>query len=193
MSASSASSSSGGTRLGPALGAAIGHVRYSTTGESSNRNVQPFVVRYQRGQLAVAHRQGVDRRMREPGGVPGRVVPADHEEAVGELAPELPREVEQAVALRREVALEAEDLRAEGAQLRQAVGQAVAVRVGQHVAGQAVVVHSALCGQLCHVPVSGNPGPRREPELRHDRGGRSPDSFDGDGAGGGCSENINKS
>ncbi|MCK6505494.1 amidophosphoribosyltransferase [Myxococcota bacterium] len=35
--------------------AAIGHVRYSTTGEDSLRNVQPFVVRYQRGQLAIAH------------------------------------------------------------------------------------------------------------------------------------------
>ncbi len=35
--------------------AAIGHVRYSTTGEDSLRNVQPFVVRYQRGQVAIAH------------------------------------------------------------------------------------------------------------------------------------------
>ncbi|MCB9779113.1 MAG: amidophosphoribosyltransferase [Alphaproteobacteria bacterium] len=35
--------------------AAIGHVRYSTFGEDSLRNVQPFVVRYQAGQLAVAH------------------------------------------------------------------------------------------------------------------------------------------
>ena len=34
---------------------AIGHVRYSTAGEGSLRNVQPFVVRYRDGQLAVAH------------------------------------------------------------------------------------------------------------------------------------------
>ncbi|NOY28454.1 MAG: amidophosphoribosyltransferase [Oligoflexia bacterium] len=34
---------------------AIGHVRYSTTGEDSLRNVQPFVVRYQAGQLAITH------------------------------------------------------------------------------------------------------------------------------------------
>lgn len=34
---------------------AIGHVRYSTAGESSLRNVQPFVVRYREGQVAIAH------------------------------------------------------------------------------------------------------------------------------------------
>jgi len=34
---------------------AIGHVRYSTTGENSTRNVQPFVVRYKEGQVAIAH------------------------------------------------------------------------------------------------------------------------------------------
>lgn len=34
---------------------AVGHVRYSTTGESSTRNVQPFVVRYRAGQVAIAH------------------------------------------------------------------------------------------------------------------------------------------
>ncbi|HJN73294.1 MAG TPA: amidophosphoribosyltransferase [Myxococcota bacterium] len=34
---------------------AIGHVRYSTSGESSLRNVQPFVVRYREGQVAIAH------------------------------------------------------------------------------------------------------------------------------------------
>lgn len=34
---------------------AIGHVRYSTTGESSLRNVQPLVVRYRDGQVAIAH------------------------------------------------------------------------------------------------------------------------------------------
>jgi amidophosphoribosyltransferase len=34
---------------------AIGHVRYSTTGEASLRNVQPFVVRYRDGQMGVAH------------------------------------------------------------------------------------------------------------------------------------------
>ncbi len=36
-------------------GSAVGHVRYSTSGESSQRNVQPFVVRYRDGQLAIAH------------------------------------------------------------------------------------------------------------------------------------------
>ena len=34
---------------------AIGHVRYSTAGEGSLRNVQPFVVRYRDGQMGVAH------------------------------------------------------------------------------------------------------------------------------------------
>ena len=34
---------------------AIGHVRYSTTGESSIRNVQPFQARYRYGQVAIAH------------------------------------------------------------------------------------------------------------------------------------------
>src|SRR3972149_5785744 len=35
--------------------AAIGHVRYSTSGESHIRNAQPFVVEYSRGGIAVAH------------------------------------------------------------------------------------------------------------------------------------------
>lgn len=35
--------------------AAIGHVRYSTTGESHLKNAQPFVVDYSRGGIAVAH------------------------------------------------------------------------------------------------------------------------------------------
>lgn len=35
--------------------AAIGHVRYSTTGSSSIKNAQPLLVDYARGQLAVAH------------------------------------------------------------------------------------------------------------------------------------------
>jgi len=35
--------------------AAIGHVRYSTAGASSRRNVQPFLAAYRFGQLAVAH------------------------------------------------------------------------------------------------------------------------------------------
>ncbi|HAG50660.1 MAG TPA: amidophosphoribosyltransferase [Deltaproteobacteria bacterium] len=35
--------------------AAIGHVRYSTTGESHLKNAQPFVVDYARGGIAVAH------------------------------------------------------------------------------------------------------------------------------------------
>ena len=34
---------------------AIGHVRYSTAGDNSIRNVQPLVVRYQQGQVAIAH------------------------------------------------------------------------------------------------------------------------------------------
>lgn len=34
---------------------AIGHVRYSTAGGGSVRNVQPFVVRYGGGQVAIAH------------------------------------------------------------------------------------------------------------------------------------------
>ena len=35
--------------------AAIGHVRYSTTGESAIKNVQPILVNYSRGSIAVAH------------------------------------------------------------------------------------------------------------------------------------------
>lgn len=34
---------------------AIGHVRYSTTGESSLKNAQPFAVNYSRGSIALAH------------------------------------------------------------------------------------------------------------------------------------------
>src|SRR5690349_15186787 len=34
---------------------AIGHVRYSTTGQSVLENAQPFAVDYQHGQVAVAH------------------------------------------------------------------------------------------------------------------------------------------
>jgi amidophosphoribosyltransferase len=34
---------------------AIGHVRYSTTGESADRNVQPILIGCQRGEIAVAH------------------------------------------------------------------------------------------------------------------------------------------
>jgi len=34
---------------------AVGHVRYSTAGGGALRNVQPFVVRYQHGQVAIAH------------------------------------------------------------------------------------------------------------------------------------------
>jgi amidophosphoribosyltransferase len=34
---------------------AIGHVRYSTAGDSDIRNAQPFVVEYSRGSIAVAH------------------------------------------------------------------------------------------------------------------------------------------
>ncbi len=35
--------------------AAIGHVRYSTTGSSTDRNAQPFLIRCAAGQVAVAH------------------------------------------------------------------------------------------------------------------------------------------
>lgn len=35
--------------------AAIGHVRYSTTGDSHIKNAQPFIVDYARGSIAVAH------------------------------------------------------------------------------------------------------------------------------------------
>ncbi len=35
--------------------AAIGHVRYSTQGESHIKNAQPFVVEYSRGPIAIAH------------------------------------------------------------------------------------------------------------------------------------------
>ncbi len=42
--------------LGPLLGDyAIGHTRYSTTGSSSARNAQPFLIETQHGPLAVAH------------------------------------------------------------------------------------------------------------------------------------------
>ncbi|HBD63492.1 MAG TPA: amidophosphoribosyltransferase [Clostridiales bacterium] len=34
---------------------AIGHVRYSTTGESEKQNAQPLVVRYREGSIALAH------------------------------------------------------------------------------------------------------------------------------------------
>lgn len=34
---------------------AIGHVRYSTTGSSHSSNVQPFLVSYKRGHIAIAH------------------------------------------------------------------------------------------------------------------------------------------
>ena len=34
---------------------AIGHVRYSTTGESMRENAQPMVIKYKRGQMALAH------------------------------------------------------------------------------------------------------------------------------------------
>lgn len=32
-----------------------GHVRYSTTGSNNPRNIQPLVIHYQGGQIAVAH------------------------------------------------------------------------------------------------------------------------------------------
>ena len=39
---------------------AIGHVRYSTTGESHIKNAQPFVVDYSRGAIAVAHNGNIE-------------------------------------------------------------------------------------------------------------------------------------
>ena len=46
----------GGAQLSGLHGSlAIGHNRYSTAGEDSLRNVQPFVVRYANGQIAIAH------------------------------------------------------------------------------------------------------------------------------------------
>ncbi len=34
---------------------AVGHVRYSTTGSSLERNIQPFIVNHKRGHIAIAH------------------------------------------------------------------------------------------------------------------------------------------
>ncbi len=34
---------------------AIGHVRYSTTGSSNNKNTQPLIMNYEKGELAIAH------------------------------------------------------------------------------------------------------------------------------------------
>ena len=34
---------------------AIGHVRYSTTGSSNNKNTQPLIMNYEKGELAVGH------------------------------------------------------------------------------------------------------------------------------------------
>jgi amidophosphoribosyltransferase len=46
----------GGSEIASLRGrVAIGHVRYSTTGEVSLRNVQPFIARYRDGQVAIAH------------------------------------------------------------------------------------------------------------------------------------------
>jgi amidophosphoribosyltransferase len=46
----------GGAELDALSGTrAIGHVRYSTTGSSTRRNAQPFVVDTARGQIAIAH------------------------------------------------------------------------------------------------------------------------------------------
>ena len=46
----------GGSEIASLRGkVAIGHVRYSTSGEVSLRNVQPFIARYRDGQVAIAH------------------------------------------------------------------------------------------------------------------------------------------
>ena len=34
---------------------AIGHVRYSTTGSNNPKNIQPFLVRHKKSQIAIAH------------------------------------------------------------------------------------------------------------------------------------------
>ena len=34
---------------------AIGHVRYSTTGASVSKNIQPFVVQHKKGHIVIAH------------------------------------------------------------------------------------------------------------------------------------------
>ena len=34
---------------------AVGHVRYSTTGDSLRQNAQPIVVQYKKGKMAFAH------------------------------------------------------------------------------------------------------------------------------------------
>jgi len=55
--------------------AAIGHVRYSTTGSSTPRNIQPFLVNYLRGQIAIAHNGNIvnalsiRRRLEEEGSI----------------------------------------------------------------------------------------------------------------------------
>ncbi|MEC7240591.1 MAG: class II glutamine amidotransferase, partial [Myxococcota bacterium] len=54
---------------------AIGHVRYSTTGESSIRNVQHFQARYRYGQVAIAHNgnlvnaEVIKRKLQERGSI----------------------------------------------------------------------------------------------------------------------------
>jgi len=46
----------GGAQLATLTGTlAVGHNRYSTAGDDTLRNIQPFVVRYQDGQIAIAH------------------------------------------------------------------------------------------------------------------------------------------
>ncbi len=53
----------------------IGHVRYSTTGSSTLRNIQPFLVNYLRGQIAIAHNGNlvnalsIRRRLEEEGSI----------------------------------------------------------------------------------------------------------------------------
>jgi amidophosphoribosyltransferase len=51
---------------------AIGHVRYSTAGEVSIRECQPFLVRCQHGQIAICHNGNLPRRRRAASGRPGR-------------------------------------------------------------------------------------------------------------------------
>jgi amidophosphoribosyltransferase len=54
---------------------AIGHVRYSTCGDSNKRNIQPIIVQFSRGRLAIAHNgnlvnaQELFKRLEEEGSI----------------------------------------------------------------------------------------------------------------------------
>ncbi len=79
--------------------------------------------------LAVADRDGVDRRMVEPLGIARRVVPAEDDESSRHLAPHELGKSEGATALGGEVALQADDVRVEGAALGETALLAVDAQV----------------------------------------------------------------